>query len=160
MAATGRGGMAAERQGKCEGDADCDLGMCSGGDGTIDLAANRMLETRLMVREPSGQWGAVTYVWDADQKDATLVRSGRNIAVDLVDAQGTRTSFTYAVPTDAQCLACHVTNVSTGAFEAIGPQASNLNRDYAFTARTLNQPLPIVCGRCPQCPPRSCRPGK
>lgn len=106
---------------------------------TIDLAAHRLLETRLMVREPSGQWGAVTYVWDADQKDATLVRSGSNIAVELVDAQGARTPFTYAVPTQAQCAACHVTNVGTGSFEAIGPQARNLNREYAFTAGTLNQ---------------------
>jgi hypothetical protein len=27
---------------------------------SVDLAANRMLETRLMVREPTGRWGAVT----------------------------------------------------------------------------------------------------
>lgn len=106
---------------------------------TVDLAVNRMLETRLMVREPSGRWGAVTYVWDADQKDATLVRSGQNIAIELVDAQGTRTPFTYAVPTDAQCVTCHATNVSTGTFEAIGPQAHNLNRPYTYAVGSLNQ---------------------
>jgi uncharacterized repeat protein (TIGR03806 family) len=107
---------------------------------SVDLVANRMLETRLMVREPSGRWGAVTYVWDADQKDATLVRSGRNIAVELVDeTRGTRTPFTYAVPTDAQCVTCHATNVSTGTFEAIGPQAHNMNRRYTFAAGEFNQ---------------------
>jgi uncharacterized repeat protein (TIGR03806 family) len=106
---------------------------------TVDLAANRMLETRLMVREPTGRWGAVTYVWDADQQDATLVRSGQNIAVELVDAQGARTPFTYAVPTDAQCVTCHATNISTGTFEPIGPKANNLNRSYAYAAGNINQ---------------------
>ena len=106
---------------------------------TVDLVVNRLLETRLMVREPSGRWGAVTYVWDADQQDATLVRSGQNVPVELVDAQGTRTSFTYAVPSDAQCVTCHVTNLSTGSFEAIGPQSSNLNRPYAYAAGSFNQ---------------------
>lgn len=106
---------------------------------TVDLAANRMLETRLMVREPTGRWGAVTYVWDADQQDATLVRSGQNIAIDLVDAQGARTPFTYAVPTDAQCVTCHATNISTGTFEPIGPKANNLNRHYAYAAGNIKQ---------------------
>ncbi len=106
---------------------------------TVDLVANRLLETRLMVREPTGRWGAVTYVWDADERDATLVRSGQNIAVELVDVQGTRTPFTYAVPTDAQCVTCHATNVSTGTFEAIGPTASNMNRRYTYTAGDINQ---------------------
>jgi uncharacterized repeat protein (TIGR03806 family) len=106
---------------------------------TVDLVANRLLETRVMVREPTGRWGAVTYVWDADQRDATLVRSGQNIAVELVDVQGTRTPFTYAVPTDAQCVTCHATNVSTGTFEPIGPTASNMNRRYTYTAGDINQ---------------------
>lgn len=106
---------------------------------TIDLAAHRLLETRLMVREPTGRWGAVTYVWDADQRDASLVRAGTHIAVELVDGQGARTPFTYAVPTDAQCVTCHATNVSTGRFEAIGPQAHNMNRRYAYAAGEANQ---------------------
>lgn len=106
---------------------------------TVDLVANRLLETRLMVREPSGRWGAVAYVWDADQRDATLVRAGQNIAIELVDDQGSRTPFTYAVPNDAQCVTCHATNVSTGRFEAIGPKAHNMNRSYAYAGGNFNQ---------------------
>lgn len=106
---------------------------------TIDLRQNRLLETRLMVREPSGRWGAVTYVWDEDQRDATLVRAGQNIAVELVDAQGGRTPFIYAVPTDAQCITCHATDISTGRFEALGPQAHNMNRRYAYATGEANQ---------------------
>jgi uncharacterized repeat protein (TIGR03806 family) len=105
----------------------------------VDLKENRLIETRLMVREPSGRWGAVTYVWDADQRDATLVRTGQNIGIELVSAQGGRTPFTYAVPTDGQCLTCHATDASTGAFEPIGPRADNLNREQAYADGTRNQ---------------------
>jgi uncharacterized repeat protein (TIGR03806 family) len=106
---------------------------------TVDLASNRLIETRLMVREPNGLWGAVTYVWDDDQKDATLVRAGHNISIELLSAPGASQAFTYAVPNDSQCVLCHRTNVSTGTFEAIGPKASNLNRDYAYAAGIANQ---------------------
>lgn len=106
---------------------------------SVDLVNNRLIETRLMVREPSGLWGAVTYVWDADQKDATLVRTGQNISIELVPEQGTPQAFIYGVPTDSQCVLCHNTDVSTGRFEAIGPKASNLNRDYLYASGTANQ---------------------
>jgi len=106
---------------------------------TVDLSVNQLIETRLMVMEPSGAWGAVTYVWDADQRDATLLRTGQNINIELVPDQGARTPFTYAVPNDSQCLTCHKTNVSTGRFEPIGPQANNMNRSYTFATGPMNQ---------------------
>jgi uncharacterized repeat protein (TIGR03806 family) len=106
---------------------------------TIDLAEHRLIETRLMVREADGRWGAVTYVWDADQRDATLDRDGRTMAIELVDAQGTRTPFTYAVPTDTQCVQCHATDTTTMAFQPIGPKAANMNRSYAYAGGTVNQ---------------------
>jgi uncharacterized repeat protein (TIGR03806 family) len=105
----------------------------------VDLGLNRMLETRLMVMEPTGRWGAVTYVWDDDQKDATLHRTGRTMAVEMVDAQGVRQSFSYEVPDDASCIACHATAGSAAGFQAIGPQAHNLNRDYAYASGNINQ---------------------
>ncbi len=106
---------------------------------TLDLGANRLIETRLMVREPSGQWGAVTYVWDEDQRDATLLRTGRTLNVELVTPGGVRTPFVYQVPTDSQCIDCHATNAMTRRFEALGPQANNLNRAYAYAAGNVNQ---------------------
>jgi len=106
---------------------------------TIDLAEHRLIETRLMVRQADGHWGAVTYVWDADQRDATLDRDGRTIEIELVDAQGTRTPFTYAVPTDTQCVQCHATDTATMAFQPIGPKAANMNRPYAYAGGTDNQ---------------------
>ncbi len=106
---------------------------------TVDLVNHSLIETRLMVREPGGLWGAVTYVWDADQKDATLVRTGQNIGIELVSEQGTPQVFTYAVPTDSQCLLCHQTDVTTGRFEVLGPRAGNLNRDYLYASGSANQ---------------------
>jgi len=78
-------------------------------------------------------------VWDADQRDATLLRTGKEISIELVTDQGVRTPFTYAVPTDSQCLTCHKTNVSTGRFEPIGPQANNMNRSYTLATGPMNQ---------------------
>jgi uncharacterized repeat protein (TIGR03806 family) len=106
---------------------------------SVDLKTHRLIETRIMVRESSGRWSATTYVWDDDQRDATLVRTGKAIAVDLVSTSGTTTQFTYAVPSDTQCISCHAVDATTGAFEAIGPQAPNMNRDYAYASGTRNQ---------------------
>ncbi len=106
---------------------------------TIDLATHHLVETRLMVRQDDGSWGAVTYVWDADQRDATLVRSGQAIAVELVADAGARTPFTYQVPTDRQCVDCHATDATTRRFEPIGPQARHLDRGYAYAGGSVNQ---------------------
>ncbi len=105
----------------------------------IDLATHHLVETRLMVRQPNGTWGAVAYVWDADQRDATLVRSGTTRSVELVADGGARTVFTYQVPTDRQCVDCHATNATTRLFEPIGPQARHMNRPYAYAAGVANQ---------------------
>lgn len=105
----------------------------------IDLATHHLVETRLMVRQSDGRWGAVTYVWDADQRDATLVRSGTTRSVELVADGGARTVFTYQVPTDRQCVDCHATNATTRRFEPIGPQARHMNRSYAYAAGVANQ---------------------
>jgi uncharacterized repeat protein (TIGR03806 family) len=106
---------------------------------TVDLTQNRLVETRMMVREANGQWGALTYVWDEDQRDATLLRTGKTLNVELVPATGTRTAFVYEVPNDSQCIDCHATNAATRRFEAIGPQANNMNKAYAYKTGTANQ---------------------
>ena len=36
----------------------------------------RLIETRLFMRHPDGNWGGFTYEWNAQQTDATLVQGG------------------------------------------------------------------------------------
>jgi uncharacterized repeat protein (TIGR03806 family) len=104
----------------------------------LDLAHVRLIETRLLVRRESG-WVALPYVWNADQTDAVLARTGDEMALELVDADGTREGFTYVVPNENQCAGCHVTDLKTKAIAPIGPKARHLNRDYPYPGGEQNQ---------------------
>ena len=61
--------------------------------------AGTRIETRLLLKvgPASRDWAGAAYVWDADQRDARLSPEGRANA----DGQG------YAVPSAADCGACH-----------------------------------------------------
>jgi uncharacterized repeat protein (TIGR03806 family) len=104
----------------------------------LNLANVRLIETRLLVRREHG-WEALPYVWNADQTDAELARTGDEAALELVSADGARESFTYVVPNENQCAGCHVTDLSTKKIEPLGPKARNLNRDYAYFGGAQNQ---------------------
>jgi hypothetical protein len=43
----------------------------------------RLMETRLLVRRADG-WIALPYVWNADQTDAVLARTGEQIPLDVL----------------------------------------------------------------------------
>jgi uncharacterized repeat protein (TIGR03806 family) len=104
----------------------------------LDLKHVRLIETRILVRRAQG-WQAIPYVWNAEQSDAELARTGDEVALELVDAQGAREAFTYVVPNENQCAGCHVTDLKTKAIAPIGPKARHLNRDYAYADGTQNQ---------------------
>jgi uncharacterized repeat protein (TIGR03806 family) len=106
---------------------------------TVDMTTHHLVETRVMVRQPDGSWGGVTYTWDTDQRDATRRRDGALRPVELVSDTGVRTVFTYQVPTDRQCIECHATDAATQAFQPLGPEVRHLNRDYAYATGLANQ---------------------
>jgi uncharacterized repeat protein (TIGR03806 family) len=104
----------------------------------LDLANVRLIETRLLVRRERG-WEALPYVWNAEQTDAELARTGDELALDLVSADGAREAFTYVVPNENQCAGCHVTDLKTKSIAPIGPKARQLNRDYVYGGVSQNQ---------------------
>lgn len=104
----------------------------------LDLANVRLVETRLLVRRDNG-WEAIPYVWDANQKDAHLARTGDVIPLELVDDTGQREAFPYVVPNANQCAGCHVTNVQAKRIDPLGPHARHLNHDYAYLTGKENQ---------------------
>jgi uncharacterized repeat protein (TIGR03806 family) len=109
---------------------------------SIDLAGHRLVETRILVRQPDGTWSGLPYVWDADQKDATLTIGGADIKIELVDAGSSSSEkFVYGVPNASTCQQCHSTETAGGrGILPIGPKARNLNRSYAYTSSlTANQ---------------------
>ncbi|HXY95871.1 MAG TPA: SO2930 family diheme c-type cytochrome [Steroidobacteraceae bacterium] len=104
----------------------------------LDLRNVRLIETRLLVRRERG-WEALPYVWNAEQTDAELARTGDEMPLVLVGDDGTSEPFTYVVPNENQCAGCHVTNLKTRAIAPIGPKARHLNRDYAYPDGVQNE---------------------
>jgi hypothetical protein len=84
--------------------------------------AGRRIETRLLAKVGPGSddWAGAAYVWDADQRDATLTPEG----VEDADGQG------YEVPSASACRGCH------------GGRQSHV---LGFSALQLGQPdLPLT----------------
>ena len=95
-------------------------------DGSLDLATTRLMETRILVHRADG-WEAIPYVWNEEQTEATLQRTGDLIPMTLVDGEA-ETPFPYVVPNVNQCAGCHATNHTTKVLQPIGPKARHLNR--------------------------------
>ena len=90
-----------------------------------DIADERLMETRLLVREPDG-WEPHTYVWNAAQTAAELKIAGVFVEASFVDADGETHDTRYVVPTKNQCFECHGTGDKTG---ALGLKSAQLDRD-------------------------------
>ena len=105
---------------------------------TLDLRRVRLVETRLLIRRETG-WLALPYVWDADQRDATLQRVGALISLDLVDASGKTEGLAYQVPDQNQCASCHNTDNLARTLQPIGLKARHLNREFDYAAGRGNQ---------------------
>jgi uncharacterized repeat protein (TIGR03806 family) len=105
---------------------------------SLDLSKVRLIETRLLVRRESG-WVAMPYVWNADQSEAELKRTGDLISLELVDADGQREEAAYQVPDQNQCAGCHMTDNRSRQLSPIGPKARHLNRDLDYVGGSENQ---------------------
>ena len=95
----------------------------------FSLAELTLLETRVLVKRADG-WAALPYVWDADQRDATLSPAGALIRASLQSELEGRLedgqAFAYLVPNQNQCAGCHVLDQATKAILPIGPHPRHL----------------------------------
>lgn len=101
--------------------------------GVMPLRGLRLIETRLLVRRAGG-WVAIPYVWNAEQTEATLHRTGAAIPLTLNRPDGGDEAFTYVVPNQNQCAGCHATNNTTRVLSPIGLKARHLNKPSTFEA--------------------------
>jgi uncharacterized repeat protein (TIGR03806 family) len=99
--------------------------------GTMALDHLRLVETRVLVRREHG-WDALPYVWNDEQTDAVLKRTGAVIPMTLIRADGEMEPFSYLVPNANQCAGCHATNATTKEIHPIGLKARHLNKPSAF----------------------------
>ncbi len=100
-------------------------------DNAMSLDHLRLIETRVLVRREAG-WDALPYVWNEDQSDAVLKRTGAVIPMMLIREDGEMEPFSYLVPNANQCAGCHATNATTKAIHPIGPKARHLNKPSSF----------------------------
>jgi uncharacterized repeat protein (TIGR03806 family) len=107
---------------------------------SVDLTKNRLVETRVLVRQADGSWAGLPYVWNDDQKDAKLKTGGASVQIELVAADNTREQFKYSVPNAQACQQCHATaNAGGNAILPIGPKARNMNKSYQYDSGVKNQ---------------------
>ncbi|GAA4466643.1 hypothetical protein GCM10023189_49070 [Nibrella saemangeumensis] len=97
----------------------------------------RLMETRLLMHEPSG-WKALTYVWNDAQTDAFLEVAGDTKQVSYVFEDGKKRSHAYTIPNVNQCKGCHNREEK---MMPIGPSARQLNGDLTYTGTSENQLL-------------------
>ena len=109
----------------------------SGADG-LDLRHVRLIETRILARRQSG-WVALPYVWNEDQTDADLMRTGKLIPLTLATAAGGAETIEYAVPNVNQCASCHTVDHASRQLAPIGPKARHLNRVFVYSDGSENQ---------------------
>jgi uncharacterized repeat protein (TIGR03806 family) len=90
-----------------------------------DGGGERLVETRLLVREATG-WEPYVYLWNAEQREAVRLLPGKRVPVSFTDENGDRQAFDYVVPNVNQCERCHATD---GEVDLLGPRTRQLDRD-------------------------------
>jgi uncharacterized repeat protein (TIGR03806 family) len=88
----------------------------------------RLIETRLFMRHPDGNWGGFSYAWNPEQTDATLVRGGATRDIG---------GKSWVFPSEAQCMQCH----TSAAGRTLGLETAQLNRAHTYvqTNRHANE---------------------
>lgn len=96
----------------------------------------QLLETRLLIHRAGG-WDGETYVWNAEQAEATRKVAGETIAARWIDEDGATRDHDYLVPNKNQCKQCHEELDDT--VLPIGPKARHVNRDFDYGDGAVNQ---------------------
>lgn len=99
----------------------------------------QLIETRVLARRKDG-WVALPYVWNNEQTEAVLARTGDAQKLTMIDGDA-KTPFTYVVPNVNQCAGCHAIDSNTKAIQPIGPKARHLNHDKLYGDKELRNQL-------------------
>jgi uncharacterized repeat protein (TIGR03806 family) len=99
----------------------------------------RRLETRVLLHQPETQsaparWLGVTYRWNANQSDASLLTAGLDELVDVDLGSGPQTQ-PYHYPASWECVQCH----NSAAGDVLGLRTAQMNRSFSYPSGTANQ---------------------
>ncbi len=104
-------------------------------DARDDSLGRRLVETRLLVMQPSGL-EALTYVWNDAQTAAKLELSGSTATVSWTDDDGELRDQQYNIPNAFDCQSCHGVAPET---HLLGPRTRQLDRDHDYGSGPENQ---------------------
>lgn len=95
------------------------------------------VETRFFVNGTDGSWYGVTYRWNEEGTDATLLTDGETRDLTIHESGGGTHVQRWDFPSRADCRVCHTMNADN----VLGPRSHQLNGDsfYPATGRTANQ---------------------
>jgi uncharacterized repeat protein (TIGR03806 family) len=101
-----------------------------------DAASAVRTETRVLLLTQSG-WEGYSYRWRDDQTDADLLSGADTRTFTIADATAPGGSFpqTWRFPSRGDCTRCH----TAAAGHVLGISTRQLNRDFAYPARSDNQ---------------------
>ncbi len=99
-----------------------------------DPATARHVETRFLVKTPTGVYG-LSYQWNDEQTDATLVAESGATQGFTIDDHGTEHQQTWRFPSRSECFACHTPEAGF----ALSFSTRQLNQDHAYPGGTANQ---------------------
>lgn len=97
-------------------------------------ATSRRIETRFLVKTTDGSYG-VTYRWNTDQTEATLVDEEGMDEDFTINDGGTSITQSWRYPSRSECMSCH-TNI---AGHALSFNTRQLNRNHTYGVTTLHQ---------------------
>ncbi len=105
----------------------------------------KIIETRLMIKKPSG-WIFAEYIWNDSQTEATLLTgddfmSGSSETITFRKPSGEIITTDYRIPSESECLACHKLDNQP---IPIGTKPQNINVNYNYSNGVKNQLQKLV----------------
>lgn len=86
---------------------------------------DRLIETRLFMRHPDGEWAGYTYEWNSQNTAATRIDGGATRAIDGQD---------WIFPSQTDCLACH----TEAAGFVLGLETAQMNAPFTYPASGIS----------------------
>ena len=93
---------------------------------------NKLIETRLFMRHPDGEWGGYSYEWNDAETEATRVIGGKK---KVISGQA------WVYPSENQCMQCH----TQAAGRSLGLETAQQNGTFRYpqTRRSANQVMTL-----------------
>ncbi len=103
-------------------------------DTRTDAPDHKNIETRLMIRKPSG-WVFANYIWNENQDEAHFDLNGAEVPISFMH-EGQELQANYEIPHESTCFTCHKNNEIA---KPIGVKPESLAKHFDYGTHSNNQ---------------------